>query len=471
MQPRGAGRGGGPLLVEETLEEVTEGAQTLGRLVLLAVVPKSLLFVVVQERFARETNPVSRLLDLQDLHLELRAHGEHPQVVGAAVRGHLSVGDQTHHAGRDLQEDAVALDAGDFALADLAHLDSDLHRLPRLGHLGGDQAHALAVLVDLLHHDVDLGAHLEHLTGALDPALSGDGGDVQEPVDPLGDIDEGAEILEPNHGALEGCADLELAHEVGPRVGLETLGAEGHSALLGLYSDDLHLHGVAFAESLPRMVYPAVADLADVNHAFDAVAEIDESPEVGQLGHLPLDPISYANPLAESAHHGLSLRLQKDPTGEDKPLSLIEFGDPELVCLAHLSGLFADEPLGHLRRRTKTPHAVDSDLVAALVDGHHLALDGALGLPGLPKVFDGLIRFGLLVTQLHRAAGGDDLDLEGLGIDIDLENLGGAEFAWTEGSHMMMQGSSQFTEMEERISRLEEQLNRIEALLNQIANN
>ena len=67
--------------------------------------------------------------------------------------------------------------------------------------------------------------------------------------------------------------------------------------------------------------------------------------------------------------------------------------------------------------------------------------------------------------------GGDDLDLEGLGIDIDLENLGGAEFAWTEGSHMMMQGSSQFTEMEERISRLEEQLNRIEALLNQIANN
>src|SRR5579875_3928845 len=51
---------------------------------------------------------------------------------------------------------------------------------------------------------------------------------------------------------------------------------------LGLDPENPHGHIIPFADHVPRMGYPPIAQLAHVNEPLDAVLELGESPERGQ---------------------------------------------------------------------------------------------------------------------------------------------------------------------------------------------
>ena len=79
-------------------------------------------------------------------------------------------------------------------------------------HLLEAERDALALGVELEHHDVDLVADLEHLGRVVDPA-PGHVGDVQQAVD-AAEVDEGAVLGEVLDDALDDLAFLELVERL-----------------------------------------------------------------------------------------------------------------------------------------------------------------------------------------------------------------------------------------------------------------
>src|SRR6266481_5080723 len=65
---------------------------------------------------------------------------------------------------------------------------------------------------------------------------------------------------------------------------------ERHLALVRVHVDDLHVQLVAFLHHVARVLHPLVAQLADVDQAFDAGLDLHEGAEVGDLGDLALHP-------------------------------------------------------------------------------------------------------------------------------------------------------------------------------------
>jgi hypothetical protein len=85
---------------------------------------------------------------------------------------------------------------------------------------------AARVRIDPEHHRLDHVADVEQLRRVLDPLAPGHLRDVDQALDPLGQLDERAEAGDPHHLALDHVADLGRGEEVVPDIGRKLLQAE-----------------------------------------------------------------------------------------------------------------------------------------------------------------------------------------------------------------------------------------------------
>src|ERR1700730_11920425 len=81
-------------------------------------------------------------------------------------------------------------------------------------------------------------------------------GDVNQALDPLVELDEGAEVRHPDHLALDGVADVPPREEVVPDVGRELLQAERQPLVLGIDIEHHRLDHIALLEDLRRVLHP-----------------------------------------------------------------------------------------------------------------------------------------------------------------------------------------------------------------------
>ena len=115
--------------------------------------------------------------------------------------------------------------------------------------------------------------------------LPADVGDVDEPLDALLDLDEGAEIGQAGDRALDPGADAVLLPEGLERVRGGLLEAEGDALGRRVDVEDGDDDLLARAQDLlgvDELAGPG--QVGDVDEALDALLELDEGAEVGQAG-------------------------------------------------------------------------------------------------------------------------------------------------------------------------------------------
>src|SRR5882724_11037511 len=153
-------------------------------------------------------------------------------------------------------------------------------------------------LVALLH---DLGRMLH----ALGPAHVAD---VDEAVNAVFDLDEGAELGEIAYFSFDGRADGILIVQLLPRIRSQLLHAERDAAFAGIHAEHHGLDLIANVDDL-RWVLHALrpGHLADVDQAFDALLEFDERAVVGGA-----DDASFNVRADRVALHGVEPRIRRE---------------------------------------------------------------------------------------------------------------------------------------------------------------
>src|SRR5579872_4413744 len=113
---------------------------------------------------------------------------------------------------------------------------------------------------------------------------------VDQAFDPFRQLHERAEVRHPGDLPLDGVADVVMLEELVPDVGLELLQAERQPLVLGVDIEDHRLDGVALLERFRRVLQPlAPGHVRDVDQAVDAVLDLDERAELGQVADLARD--------------------------------------------------------------------------------------------------------------------------------------------------------------------------------------
>ena len=196
---------------------------------------------------------------------------------------HVGDVDQAVDAVGDLDEGAELGEVADLALDDAALGVGVRQLLPGVAlGLAQRQADAPLVHVELGDDRLDLVAHLEDLGGVDDLLGPRHLADVDQALDALLDLDEGAVVDDRHHPALDARADRVLLVDQRPGIVAALLVAERDALGLGVELEHDHLDLVAHREVLGGVVDPAPGDVGDVQQAVDA-AEVDEHAVVGDV--------------------------------------------------------------------------------------------------------------------------------------------------------------------------------------------
>src|SRR5262249_39163203 len=236
------------------------------------------------EALAAEADLAVGGVDAQDLDLDLVAHLDDVLRALDLVVGQLGDVQQAFQAGLQLDEDAEVGELGHLALLGLAGLvtTGDVALPGVVVHLLEAQGDALALLVDVEDDAGDLVALGDDLGGVGDLAHPAHVADVQQAVDALLDLDEGAVVGQVADGAADDRALRVALGDLVPGVGLDLLHAQGDFLLLLVDVEDLHLDLVADGDQLAGVVDAlGPAHLGDVHQALDARLQLDE----GAVGH------------------------------------------------------------------------------------------------------------------------------------------------------------------------------------------
>src|SRR5262249_3349021 len=225
----------------------------------------------------------------QDLDLDFVADLNHVLGTFNLVVGQLRDVQQPFQPRLQLDEHAEVRQLGYLALLDLVGLVTagDV-ALPRIVvHLFQAQGDALALLIDVEHDARHLVALADDLAGMGHLAHPAHVADVQETVDALLDLDEGAVVGQvAHHAADDRVRRIALGHLV-PRIGLHLLHAQGDFLLLLVDVEDLHLDLIADGDQLAGVVDAlGPAHLADVHQALDARLQLDEGAVAHDVDHL-----------------------------------------------------------------------------------------------------------------------------------------------------------------------------------------
>ena len=105
------------------------------------------------------------------------------------------------------------------------------------------------------HHGLDLIAVLDHFFGVLHPLVA-ELGDVNQPLDPRFQLDEGSELGHVGDLALNQLADLEPVMGVVPGVLLDLLDSQGKALVLLVDVEDDGLDFLSLAIHLGGMLQP-----------------------------------------------------------------------------------------------------------------------------------------------------------------------------------------------------------------------
>src|SRR4051794_1264480 len=188
----------------------------------------------------------------------------------------------------ELDERAEVRHPHDLALDRVADMAVREEIVPDVrGELLQAERQALVLGVDVQHHRVDHVALLEHFRRMLDPLAPRHVRDVNEAVDLLFHLDEGAELGQVTDLALDLRADGVLVGEVVPRVGFDLLQPERNAPRGGVDAEHHRVDRVADVQDLRRMLDAlAPRHLADVDQPFDAGLEFDEGAIIGEADHL-----------------------------------------------------------------------------------------------------------------------------------------------------------------------------------------
>jgi hypothetical protein len=115
-------------------------------------------------------------------------------------------------------------------------------------------------------------------------------GDVAETFDTFRDFNEGSELRGAQNLALDDVADAVLGEEGIPDIRLQLLDAEREAAVFGLDAEDDGANLLTLFENFGGVLDAlGPAQVGDVDEAVDAVFDLDEGSEVGEVADATLD--------------------------------------------------------------------------------------------------------------------------------------------------------------------------------------
>src|SRR6185369_13807722 len=203
--------------------------------------------------------------------------------------------------------------------------------------------------VDVEHDRLDHVADRDHLRRMLDPAGPRHLGDVDQTLDALLELDEGAVVLERDDLAAHHGAGHVLLGRAAPRILGDLLEAEADALGVGVELEDLHANVVADLEQLARVVDPAPAHVGDVEQAVDA-AEVDERTVLGEVLDDTLDDLAFLEALERRLLECGALLLEQHAARQhDVAALLVELDDLELEVLVEERVEVANGAQVHLR--------------------------------------------------------------------------------------------------------------------------
>jgi hypothetical protein len=206
-------------------------------------------------------------------------------------------------------------------------------------------------------------------------------GDVDEALDALEDLDEGAERDDLGDRALELVAHVVGVDDPLPRVLLGLLEAQGDPLPVAVDVEHLDLHGVPDGEDLRRVVDVRPRELGDVDQAVDAV-QVHERAEVDDVRDLALDDEAGLQPLQDRLALLLALLLEHGaPREHDVVARAVELDDLALDVRAEVLVEVRDAADVDQRGGQEAAHP-EIDDEAALDHLDDAADDGLAGLGG-----------------------------------------------------------------------------------------
>src|SRR3990172_1249949 len=109
---------------------------------------------------------------------------------------------------------------------------------------------------------------------------------MDQALDPVFDLDEGAEANDARHDTVKDVAELNPGVERGPRVGPEFFEAESDPPEVGIGRQDDGLDFLSQAKDIGRVPDATPGNLGNVDQAFDT-AQIEEGSEYRQIQNDP----------------------------------------------------------------------------------------------------------------------------------------------------------------------------------------
>ena len=132
---------------------------------------------------------------------------------------------------------------------------------------------------------------------------------MHEPFDSVEDLDERAECDHLGDGALELVADVVGVDDPLPRILLGLLEPQRDALPVAVDVEHLDRDRIPDRQDLARMVDMGPRKLRDVNQTVDPI-EVDERPEVDDVGDRPLDHHPRLQPVKDSLAVLLALLLE-----------------------------------------------------------------------------------------------------------------------------------------------------------------
>ena len=184
---------------------------------------------------------------------------------------------------------------------------------------------------------------------------------MDETVDALLDLDEGAEVGEALDHALEALARGVVGVEHLPRIRIGLLHPQGDLLRFLVELEDDDLDEVADGYQLRGMAHVlGPRHFRDVNEAFDPLLELDESAVVGDADHLALGLRALGETLVD--HLPWMRRQLLEPEGDALAFAVVvEDLDLDAVADGDHLGRMADAAPGHVGDVQQTVDAPQVD--------------------------------------------------------------------------------------------------------------
>src|SRR5581483_967094 len=225
---------------------------------------------------------------------------------------------------------------------------------------------------DAEHDCLNFFALLQYFAGVLDALGPGEIANVDEAVDAVLDLDEGAEVGKVTDAALDDCTGGVLVFEMLPGVFLELLHAERDAAVVRVDREDDGIDLVAGVNHLRGVLHAlGPGHFADVDQALDALLELDERAVVSDgenaAANLRTDRVALG---------GVEPRIRREllEAERDALLFLVELEDLDLDLVADVDEVArmreaSPAHVGDVQQAVEAAHVDERAVVGEVLDG------------------------------------------------------------------------------------------------------